>query len=96
MSITFTGKMPNISDKTGEPEYLDGKDGQNKTRLMLDHFRKAANVGTFDQAVAMCSKGIGKVKVLVMNSPKDESSIWVANEKTKTLFWMPKSHLDKK
>jgi hypothetical protein len=95
LTISISGRPPNISDKTGEPEYLDGRDGPNESRLMLDRARKRANVRTFDEAAARCSGGANKVKVRVMNSPEDSSAIWVQNEKTKATFWMPKSHLDR-
>lgn len=93
--LTITGKLPNISDTTGEPEYLDTKDGPNQTRLMLDHFRKAAGVRTFDQATAACKVGKAGMKVAVMNNPSDKQVIWVRGAKNET-FWLPKSHVDKK
>lgn len=93
--LTFTGKLPNISDSTGEPEYLDTKDGPNQTRLMLDYFRKAARVQTFDQATAACSVGKAGLKVAVMNNPSDRQVIWVRGAKNES-FWVPKSHVDKK
>lgn len=96
LSLSLTGRPPNISDKTGEPEYLDGKDGPNETRVMLDRARARANVRTFDEAAKRCAGGPNKVKVRIMNSPEDSSAIWVQNEKTKATFWMPKVHLDKK
>lgn len=92
---SLTGKMPNISDKTGEPEFLDTSSGPNKTRLMIDHYRNQANVATFSEAVAECSKGIGKIKVVVLNNQKDDDVLWVENKKTKKTFWMPNSSLDK-
>jgi hypothetical protein len=96
MNIELTGKMPNISDKTGEPEYLDGEDGPNKTRLMLENLRNKAKVSTFDEAANICSKGVGDVKVLIMNSQDDSGAIWVMDERIKNTFWMPKSNLDKR
>lgn len=96
LTIAVSGRPPNISDKTGDPEYLDDKDGPNESRLLLDRARKRANVRTFDEAAARCSRGANKVKVQVMNSPEDSTAIWVQNEKTKATFWMPKSHLDKR
>jgi hypothetical protein len=95
LTIIVTGRPPNISDKTGEPEYLDGKDGPNKTRVMLDQARKRANVRTFDEADKLCQDGVNKIKVLIMNSPEDSSVIWVHKEKAEATFWMPKSHLDR-
>jgi hypothetical protein len=85
----LSGKMPNISPVTGEPEY----EGQSKQ--MLDVLRAKARVATFDQAVAACKKGAGKRAVTVMNNPKDGFSIWVAGVDKKP-FWMPKGHLDKR
>lgn len=95
MTIELTGEPPNISDKTGEPEYLDTEDGPNKTRLMLDSLRNKAKVVTFDEAIAMCSEGVGKIQVSVLNSSKDEFTIFVMDKKTKNTFWMPKSNLYK-
>ena len=96
MNVQLGLPMPNISDKTGEPEYLDDKSGPNKTRLMLDVLRGEAKVRTFDQALAMCNKGVGKLRVTVMNSPANSIAIWVQNDKTKSAFWLPKGNLDKK
>lgn len=93
--ISLTGKMPNISDRTGEPEYLDGPDGPNQTRLMLDRARSAAGVRTFDQAAAICQLGKGKQSVTVMNNPENSGVLWVKDSSGKT-YWMPKSHVDKK
>lgn len=95
-AITFTGHMPNISDKTGEPEYKDVSGKPNETRVMLDNFRGNAKVGTFDQALALCNKEPSKIVVTIMNNPSDSQSIWVAADKSKKSFWMNKSHLDKK
>lgn len=90
----MTGKFPNVSDKTGEPEYLDNADGPNKTRLMLGSYRASARVRTFDEAVARCSPGRNNVKVTVLNNPSDGFSLWVQDGKAKA-FWMPKGHLSK-
>ena len=89
MQKQLTGTMPNISDKTGEPEYQD------ETKLMLDSLRKKAGVTTFDQAVSMCAKGVGRLKVVVLNNPKDNNVIYVVTHNKKT-FWLPKTSLDKK
>jgi hypothetical protein len=85
----LVGRPPNISDKTGEPEY------QGETKSMLDALRGRAGVSTFDQAVSMCTKGVGKLNVTVLNNPKDSNAIYVMTNKNKT-FWLPKSSLDKK
>ena len=89
MQKQLTGTMPNVSDKTGEPEY------HGETKLMLDSLRKKAGVTSFDQAVSMCTKGLGKLKVVVLNNPKDSNAIYVATDSKKT-FWLPKTSLDKK
>jgi hypothetical protein len=96
LSLQLTGKAPNISAKTGEPEYLDTANGPNQTRLMLDAMRTKAGVKTFDQAMARCTLGAPNLKVSIMNSPKDSQEIWVSSNKTKQSFWMPKSHLEKR
>ena len=95
LSISLTGRLPNISDKTGDPEYIDGQDGPNKTRLMLDMLRSRAGVSTFDDAEQRCKNGIGNDHVLVMNVPENGYSIWVRDTKRNQSFWMPKSSLDK-
>lgn len=95
MQIQFTGKFPNISDVTGEPEYLDTKDGPNQTRLVLDKYRSLAGVKTFDQAVAACQPGKSGQRVTVLNNPSDMLVMWVKDEKGQT-FWMPKGHADTK
>lgn len=92
----LTGTLPNISPKTGEPEYLDDSRGPNLTRVMIEKYRAAAKVATFDQALAQCMTGRAKVKVVVMNVPGEGMSIWVGDPKTKRSYWMPRSSLDKK
>lgn len=87
MTYSMTGKLPNISDKTGEPEYTG------ETKAMLDKARAKAGVATFDQAIAKCKKGIARIKVTVMNNPKDSMAIWVMNDSQKSTFWMPKAYL---
>lgn len=96
IQASLTGTMPNISPETGEPEYLDGPDGKpNQSRLMLDAARHAARVRTFDEAISLCKPGKNKVHVMVMNNPKDSNSVWVADPKTKTTFWISKGMLNK-
>jgi hypothetical protein len=92
----FTGTLPNISDKTGEPEYVDQGGKPNETRLMLDSLRGSAKVQSFDQAVAMCKQGGSKIPVTIMNAPSDEIVVWVRDERHSQSFWMPKSSLDKR
>lgn len=85
----MTGSLPNISPKTGDPEY----EGQSKS--MIDSLRSQANVATYDQAEGQCIKGKDKAQLMVMNNPKDSLSIWVAG-KDKKAFWMPKAFLNKR
>ncbi|AOY93808.1 hypothetical protein BKK79_19885 [Cupriavidus sp. USMAA2-4] len=94
MHVSLGGGMPNISDKTGEPEYLDVGGKPNETRLILTSLRQKAGVTTFDQAVARCAQGRNGTRVVVMNNPQDETVIWVVDESKKAAFWMPKAHLD--
>lgn len=99
MSAVLTGKMPNVSDKTGDIEYLDGPNGPNETRLMQDHFRNNAKVRTFDEAVAMCAKGKDGRPVTILNWPDDKEmgmSAWVRDERAKVSYWMPKGSLNKR
>jgi hypothetical protein len=89
MTYSMTGKLPNVSPKTGEPEYT----GQ--TKDMIDNWRNAANVSTLDEATAKCHEGKNKVQVIVMNSPEAGLSVWVADQKQNT-FWLPRGHLFKR
>ncbi|KAF1004103.1 MAG: hypothetical protein GAK36_00128 [Pseudomonas sp.] len=89
MTYGMTGKMPNVSPKTGEPEYAG------ETKDMIDNWRSAAKVSSFDEATAKCSKGKDKVQVIVMNSPEGGLSVWVADQKQNT-FWLPRGHLFKR
>ncbi|EXF96289.1 hypothetical protein HK44_020690 [Pseudomonas fluorescens HK44] len=85
----ITGKLPNISTKTGEPEF------EGQTKEMLDMLRSKAEVSTYDEAQAQCQKGKSKISVTVMNNPEDTMSIWVSGSDNKP-FWMPKAFLNKR
>ncbi|MGF6154036.1 hypothetical protein [Pseudomonas fluorescens] len=89
VSYQLTGKLPNISPATGEPEY------EGQTKEMIDALRSDAKVSTYDQAQALCAKGKAGVRVMVMNNPEDAISIWVGADNQKP-FWMPKSFLIKR
>ena len=82
--------MPNISDKTGEPEY------EGESKLLLDTLRTKAGVSTFDEALARCKVGVNRMKVMVLNDPKDSVVMWVGTTSDKQTFWMPKSAADRK
>lgn len=88
-SYQLTGKRPNISPLTGEPE-LKGE-----WKQMIDTLRMNSGASTFDQAQALCSKGKSKLAVTVMNNPELGGSIWVSGADKKP-FWMPKAFLDKR
>lgn len=96
MHVSLGGGMPNISDRTGEPEYPDVGGKPNETRLILTSLRQKAGVSTFDQAVSRCVQGRNGTRVVVMNNPQDETVIWVTDEAKKAAFWMPKAHLDRR
>lgn len=89
MTYGITGKLPNISPNTGEPEY------SGQTKDMIDNWRSEAKVSSFDEATAKCSEGKNKVQVIVMNSPDNGLSVWVADQKQNT-FWLPRGNLFKR
>lgn len=96
LSYEMIGRPPNISDKTGEPEYSENKDHPDETNLLIKMFREKAAVSTFYEALEQCKKGRGQLKVTILNSDeKDGDSIWVVDEKTRHTFWMPAGNLDK-
>jgi membrane-bound inhibitor of C-type lysozyme len=83
------GVMPNVSDKTGEPEYT----GQ--TKLLVDSLREQAHVQTFDEAMHLCAPGRNKLRVTVMNMPEHSLVAYVFDEAKKQPFWMPIAALGK-
>lgn len=89
MTYQFTGKRPNISPDTGEPEYTG------ETKQLLDYLREKSGAKTFDEALSVCAQGKGKLKVMIMNIKEDEGSVWVS-EANKKPFWLPKSFLIKR
>ncbi|WP_353192134.1 hypothetical protein [Pandoraea pnomenusa] len=96
MQVALSGTFPNISDKTGEPEYRDQGGQPNRTRLMLDGLRRGAGVSTFDQAVARCASGPNRSTVTILNVDTDSNVVWVNDERKKVSFWMPMGNLDKR
>ena len=88
-SMQMTGRIPNISPITGDPEWSGG------SKLILENLRNGAGVATFDQAIALCANGKNGIKVKVMNLPADSLVMWVHDPKRNISFWMPKSHADK-
>ena len=89
MTYQITGKLPNISPDTGEPEY------QGESKQLLDSLRSKSGAKTFDEALSVCIQGKGKIKVTIMNIKDEEGSVWVGQENKKP-FWLPKSFLIKR
>jgi hypothetical protein len=79
---------PSISGKTGEPA-AEGDD-----KLLLDKYRAKAGVLSFEEAISKCYKGRRDMKVIVLYSPADSSSIYVAAEDDQeNKLWLPKARL---
>jgi len=88
--VRDTGSAPEISSKTGEP-VVQGKD-----KATLDQYRAKAHVSSFEEAISRCYRGRGQQKVVVLYSPSESRSIYVAAEEDqKNKFWLPKSRLFK-
>ena len=86
--IQATGVSPEISGKTGEP-VLQGKE-----KLAIENYRAKAGVASFEEAISKCYRGRAGQKVVVLYSPGDSKSIYVAAEEDpKNKFWLPKSRL---
>ncbi len=78
---------PSISGKTGEPA-AEGDD-----KLLLDKYRAKAGVSSFEEAISKCYKGRRDMKVVVLYSPADSGSIYVAAEDDQGKLWLPKARL---
>jgi hypothetical protein len=87
-AVLGTG-MPNISDKTGEPEYTG------ETKTMVDALREQARVRTFDEAMRVCAVGSDKRRVMVLNMPENSEVAYVHDEVRKQNYWLPIIHFDK-
>jgi hypothetical protein len=84
------GVTPNVSDKTGEPEYVG------ETKVIVDTLRSRARVRSFDEAVAMCALGANGRRVTVINAPGESfynPVVFVFDEGIKATYWMPVFHL---
>lgn len=79
----MTGRLPNISPVTGEPEVS----GQSKDAL--DKLRTQAGVSTFDEAVKKClnEKQINKKNFMMLNVKSDSDYAWVGSKSNK--LWVP-------
>lgn len=86
--VQLNGGAPRVSPKTGEP------DVRGKEKAILDQYRANAGVSTFEEAMAKCYKGIGKVNVIVQYYPEQGDSLYVSSEKNREeKFWLPKSKI---
>jgi hypothetical protein len=85
------GTMPNVSDKTGEPE-LSGK-----SKAVVEGYRSEAKVRSLDEAVARCEAGANKRAVTILNMPVSPTAIsaYVLDEARNKTFWLPIAHLDR-
>jgi hypothetical protein len=82
---------PLISGKTGEPA-VEGDD-----KLLLDKYRAKAGVSSFEEAISKCYKGRRDMKLDVLYSPEDGSSIYVvAEDDPENKLWLPKARLFRK
>ncbi|WP_096150193.1 hypothetical protein [Enterobacter asburiae] len=79
----MTGRLPNISPTTGEPEVT----GQSKE--MLDSLRASAGVKTFDEATSKClnEKKVNKKHFMMLNVKNDSDYAWVGSDSNK--LWVP-------
>ena len=78
-----------LSDTTGVPQ-VEASD-----KSILEKYRANAGVSTFEEALSKCYKGIANMNVLVLDDPKDGSSIYVASEENQEeKFWLPKARLE--
>lgn len=76
------------SAKTGELAL------QGDEKLLLDKYRAKAGAASFEDALSRCYRGLGGEKVVVLYSPADSSSIYVADaEVPENKFWLPKARL---
>lgn len=89
--VQHAGISPEISSKTGEP-VVQGSD-----KSALDQYREKAGVSSFEEAISKCYRGEKNLKVLVLYSPKESNSLYVAAEENQeNKFWMPKAKLIRK
>lgn len=67
---------------------------QGNEKALMDQYKAKAGVVSFEDAISKCYRGLGGVNVIVLYSPSDSGSIYVAaadNQDDK--FWMPKARL---
>ena len=87
--VNFAGASPKITSKTGEPDVTKSQ------QLILDDYRAKAGVSTFEGALSKCYRGIGNMRVTVLDNPKDSNSIYVRSESNPNeKFWLPRAKLN--
>jgi hypothetical protein len=85
LQYRLSGKMPNISPTTGEPEY------EGKSKELLDSLRQKAGVSTFDELEPSCldETKLKSKKFRVMNIKSNSDYVWISS---KTLsIWIPRT-----
>jgi hypothetical protein len=85
---TLAGTMPNVDPETGEPVY------EGETKQVLDGLRLKAGVETFDEAVALCTKGPHRRKATVLNFVKGRSATWISDDKSGVTYWVPTNEIE--
>lgn len=87
--VNFAGSSPKITSKTGEP------DVPRSQQSIMDAYRAKAGVTTFEGALSKCYRGIGNMKVTVIDNPSQSNSIYVRSESNHNeKFWLPKAKLN--
>ena len=67
---------------------------QGDEKALMEKYRAKAGAASFEDAISKCYRGLDAVSVLVLYSPSNSGSIYVAaadNQDNK--FWMPKARL---
>ena len=87
--VNFAGSSPKITSKTGEPDVTKSQ------QAILDDYRAKAGVLTFEGALSKCYRGLGNMRVTVLDNPKESNSIYVRSESNHNeKFWLPKAKLN--
>ena len=60
----------------------------------MEKYRAKAGAASFEDAISKCYRGLGNMNVVVLYSPSDSGSIYVAAaDDQENKFWMPKARL---
>jgi hypothetical protein len=87
MHVQVTGQRPTLSPTTGEPQQ------NGETKAMIDGYRKAAGVPSFNAAASQCVKGPHGLRVSVDESP--EGLALRVSDRSGRGFWMPKAYAER-